>query len=63
MLLQEQANEDVKPVSYTSRSLSTTEERYAQIEKEALAFTWAYERYSDFLVSLKFNIEMDHKPL
>ena len=63
VLLQEQTNGDVKPVSYISRSLSPTEERYAQIEKEALAFTWACERFSDFLVGLKFNIETDHKPL
>ena len=63
VLLQEQANEDVKPVSYISRSLSWTEERYVQIEKKALAFTWACERFSDFLVGLKFSIEANHKPM
>ena len=63
VLLQEQANGNVKPVSYISRSLSPTEKRYAQIEKEALAFTWACERFSDFIVSLNFSIETDHNPL
>ena len=63
VLLQEQAKGDVKPVSYNLRSLSPMEERYAQIEKEALAFTWACEHFSDFLVCLKFSIETDHKPL
>ena len=63
VLLQEQANGDIKPVSYISRSLSSTEEWYAQIEKEALAFTQACECFSDFLVGLKFSIEMDHKLL
>ena len=63
VLLQEQAKGNVKPVSYISRSLSPIEERYAQIEKEALAFTWACECFSDFLVGLKLSIKTDHKPL
>ena len=63
VLLQEQANGDVKPVFYISRLLSPTEEQYAKIEKGALVFTWACEHFSDFLVGLKSIIEMDHKPL
>ena len=63
VLLQEQKNGDVKPVAYISRSLSPVEERYAQIEKEALAFTWVCERLSSFLVGLHFYIQTDHKPL
>lgn len=63
VLLQEQANRDVKRVAYISRSLSPVEERYAQIEKEALAFTWACERLSDYLIGINFCIQTDHKPL
>ena len=63
VLLQRQPNGTMKPVSYISRSLTPTEQRYAQIEKEALAFTWACERFSDYLVGLQFGIETDHKPL
>ena len=50
-------------MAYISRSMTPTERRYAQIEKEALAFTWACERLSDYLTRLKFQIETDHKPL
>lgn len=43
--------------------MSPTEQRYAQIEKEALGITWASERFADYLIGLKFHIETDHKPL
>ena len=43
--------------------MSGVEKRYAQIEKEALATTWACERYSNFLIRKTFHIETDHRPL
>lgn len=63
VLLQQQGDDTLKPVAYASRALSDTERRYAQIEKEALATTWACERFSDFLIGIDFHIETDHKPL
>ena len=38
-LLQRQPDGELKPISYISQSLSSAEQRYAQIEKEALGFT------------------------
>ena len=63
VLLQRQPDGELKPISYISRSLTPTEQRYAQIEKEALAFTWACERFSDYLLGMEFHIHTDHKPL
>ena len=52
-----------KPVAYASRSLSETESRYAQIEKEALALTWACDKFAMYLLGKRFLMETDHKPL
>ena len=52
-----------KPVAYASRALSETQKRYAQIEKEVLAVTWACTKFTDYLLGCKFAIESDHKPL
>ena len=43
--------------------MTTTEALYAQIEKEALATTWASEKFSSNLIGKHFVIESDHKPL
>ena len=54
-----------KPVAYASRTLSETEGRYAQIEKEAVTVTWACARLSTYMYLLRrsFFVETDHKPL
>ena len=62
-VIMQQNGPDWKPVAYASRSMTETEMRYAQIEKEALATTWACERFSTYILGMKFAIETDHKPL
>ena len=62
-VLLQQEKEDWRPVAYASRSMTPTERRYAQIEKEALALTWACGKFSDYVLGRKFSIETDHKPL
>ena len=52
-----------KPVAYASRSMSETEQRYAQIEKEGLAVTWACEKFASYILGKRISIETDHKPL
>ena len=45
VLLQVQSEEQRAPITYVSRALTSTEQRYSQIEKECLAMTWAFEKF------------------
>lgn len=58
-----QEGEQWKPVAYASRSMTETEQRYAQLEKEALGLTRGCERFRGFLIGRHFAMETDHKPL
>ena len=62
VLLQQEGSE-WKPIAFASRSMTDTETQYAQIEKEALATTWACEKFATYILGRKFQIETDHKPL
>ena len=62
-VLLQKNNQTWQPVMYASCAMTSTECRYAQIEKEALATTWACEKFSSYILGKKFTIETDHKPL
>ena len=52
-----------KPVVYASRAMTETERHYAQIEKEALATTWACDKFAPYILRKKVHVKTDHKPL
>ena len=62
VLLQQHADK-WRPVAYASRAMSDTEQRYSQIEKEALSLVWACEKISDYIIGRPIHLETDHKPL
>lgn len=65
VLVQFEDETDQRPViiSFASKSLSETERRYSQTEKEALGLVWGVERFKDYLIGTTFELETDHKPL
>ena len=53
-----------QPVAYSSSSLSPTEQRYAQIEKETLAIVHAFHKFDQLLFGKPdITVHSDHQPL
>ena len=55
--------QDGHPVCYASRSLTETEQRYCNIERELLAVVWSLEKFSYYVYRKKVCLQTDHKPL
>lgn len=55
--------QDGKPIAFASRSLSDTERRYAQIEKEMLAITYGLSKFHHYAYGRQVSVTTDHKPL
>ena len=51
------------PVAYASHSMTCTESRYTQIEKEALAATWVCGKFATYIQGKTITLDTDHKPL
>lgn len=58
-----EANGQERPIKFISSTLSETERKYSQIEREALAVIFTLQRLHKFLYGQKFIIFSDHKPL
>ena len=50
-----------QPIAYISRALTSTEQRYAQIEEECLAIIYSLERFHQYTFSRNALVHSDHK--
>ena len=55
--------QDNKVIAYTSSSLTETEKRYAQIEKEMLAIMHSTSKFHCYIFGKPTTVFTDHKPL
>ena len=58
------AGKGLQPVHFISRTMTVTEKRYSQTEKDALVVRWAKNRFNMYLLGApKFKMITSHKPL
>ena len=55
--------QDGQPIAFASKSLTDTETRYANIEREFLAIVFACQQFNTYVLGRPFTVESDHKPL
>ena len=56
-------DEKEKPISYASRTLSSAERNYAQLDKKGAAVIFGIKKFHQYLHRQRFKIFTDHKPL
>lgn len=52
-----------RPIGFMSRTLSSAERNYSQLDKEGLAVIFGVQRFHKYIYGRKFTIVTDHKPL
>ena len=62
-VLSHQIDGEEKPIAFVSRTLTSSEKRYSQLDREGLAIVYAVKYFHQYLYGRSFTIISDHKPL
>lgn len=63
MLVQTAEGNEKRLIACASKSLTGTEQKYPQTQREALAVVWGVEKFRYYLLGLNFTIVTDHEAL
>lgn len=63
ILTQQTNNSKYEVIAYASRSLTKTEQKYSQVEKEMLAVAWGMKHFHLYIMGTHFYVHTDHRPL
>ena len=53
-------NGEERPIAFASRKLTSAEQGYSQIDKEALGIVWAIKKFNHYLCARQFELWWDH---